>query len=61
MDVWSVGVARVCLDVNFVVKVDGSFEITITNHDSKGIEYKNNNIRFINMSDKDIDISAKAK
>ncbi len=61
MDVWSVGVARVCLDVNFVVKVDGSFEITITNHDSKGVEYKNNNIRFINTSDKDIDISAKAK
>lgn len=61
MDVWSIGVARVCLDVNFVVKVDGSFEITITNHDSKGIEYKNNNIRFINTSDKDIDISAEAK
>lgn len=61
MDVWSVGVARVCLDVNFVVKVDGTFEIKITNHDSKGIEYKNNNIRFINTSDKDIDISAKAK
>lgn len=30
-------------------------------YDSKGIEYKNNNIRFINTSDKDIDISAKAK
>lgn len=61
MDIWSVGVARVCLDVNFIVKVDGSFEIKITNHDSKGIEYKNKNIRFINTSDKDIDISAEAK
>ncbi len=61
LDVWSVGVARICLDVNFVVKVDGSFEISITNHDSKGIEYKNKNLRFINKSDKDIDITAQAK
>ncbi len=61
MDVWSVGVARVCLDVNFVVKVDGTFEITITNRDTKGVEYKNNNIRFINSNEKDITILAKAK
>lgn len=61
MNIWSAGVARVCLDVNFEIKVDGSVTIKLTDHDSKGIEYKNNTIRFINTCDRDIDMEAKAK
>lgn len=61
IDVWSVGVARVCLDINFQIAVDGTFKITLTSHDSKGVEYRNNNIRFINSNNSDLDIEVKAK
>ena len=61
IDVWSIGIARVCLDLNFQVSVDGSFKISLTNHDTKGVEYKNKNLRFINTSDSDLDFEVEAK
>lgn len=61
LDVWSIGVCRVCLDVNLQIKLDGTVTITVTEHGSKGFEYKNKNLRQINISDKDVDASFKAK
>lgn len=61
LDVWSIGVCRLCLDVNLQVKFDGTVTITITEHGTKGLEYKNGNLRQINTSDKDADVELKAK
>lgn len=61
VDIWSVGVARVCLDVNLQITVEGSVKITVTTSNSKGVEYKNGNLRFINSTNKDLDIEVKAK
>lgn len=61
IDVWSIGAARVCIDLNFQIAVDGSFKISLTNHDTKGVEYKNKNLRFINTSDSDLDVEVEAK
>lgn len=61
VDIWSVGVARVCLDVNLQITVEGSVKITVTTSNSKGVEYKNGNLRFINSTNKNYDIEAKAK
>ena len=61
VDVYSIGVARLCLDINLRVTAEGTFEITVTEHGSKGIQYKNGNLRVIKVSDKDVDAEAKAK
>ena len=54
-------VARVCLDVEFVVRVDGTFTIKLTQSGSKGIEYSKGNIRSIKTEKTDRDIQIKAK
>lgn len=61
VDIYSVGVARVCLDINLKISADGSVSATLTEHGSKGLEYKNNKLRAIKVSDKDIDAEVKAK
>lgn len=61
VDVYTVGVARVCLDVNFTVSAEGSVSVTVTMRGAKGIEYKNGKMRLINTCDKDVDVDIKAK
>lgn len=61
MNIYSVGVAKICLDVNATFSFDGSVTITVTESGSKGVEYKNGNIRFIKSSTKNAEAQAKAK
>lgn len=61
LNIYSVGVAKICLDVVASVSVNGSVEITITQSGSNGIEYRNGKIRFIKSNNHDLDIQAKAK
>lgn len=61
LNVYSVGVAKVCLDVNLTLSFDGSVSITVTESGSKGVEYKNGNVRFIKTCTKSCDGELKAK
>ncbi len=61
VDLYTVGIARVCLDINFVISAEGSASLSLTIRGAKGIEYKNGNIRLINTTDKDFDLDIKAK
>jgi len=62
LNVYSVGVAKICLDVNASISAEGSIEITITESGSKGVEYKNGNLRFIKTKNPpDIEAEVKAK
>lgn len=60
INVFSTGAVRVCLDVNLKISCEGSVSLTLTEHGTKGVEYKNKNIRFINSIDKDVDVELKA-
>ncbi len=61
LNIYSAGVAKVCLDVNVEIKFDGSLSVSVTESGSKGVEYKNGNIRFIKSSTKSVDAELKAK
>ena len=61
LNIYSVGVAKVCLDVVAAISVNGTIEITITESGSKGVEYKNGNLRFIKTNNRSVDAQAKAK
>lgn len=61
VDIYSIGIARVCLDINVNISVDGSVTVTVTESGSKGIEYKNGNLRLINTTNKDLSAEIKAK
>lgn len=61
LNIYSVGVAKVCLDVRASISVNGSVEITITENGSKGVEYEGGKIRFIKSNNKSLDAQAKAK
>lgn len=61
LNIYSAGVAKVCLDVVAAISVNGTIEITITENGSKGVEYKNGNLRFIKTNNRSTDIQAKAK
>lgn len=61
LNVYSVGVAKICLDVNLTLSFDGSVSITVTESGSKGVEYKNGNVRFIKTCTKSCDGELKAK
>lgn len=61
VDVYTVGVARVCLDINFTISAEGSVAITVTISGTKGIEYKNGNMRLINTCDKNLDVDLEGK
>ena len=56
VDVYSIGLARACLDVNLKIEADGSFSVTITESGTKGIEYRNGNVRVINDSTRNTDV-----
>lgn len=59
VDVYSVGVARVCLDIGLKISANGSVSVTVTESGSKGLEYKNGNLRVINECTKDTDAQLK--
>lgn len=61
IDVYSIGVARVCLDINLKISIDGSVSIEVTESGSKGLEYRNHNLRVINVSDTSSDLTFKGK
>lgn len=61
VDIYSIGIARACLDVNLNVAIDGSISVSVTEHGVKGLEYKDKKLRVINESSKDVDLEAKVK
>lgn len=61
LNIYSVAVAKICLDVNVTLSAEGSFTLTLTESGSKGVEYKNGNIRYIKTCNKGLDAQIKAK
>lgn len=61
IDIQNAGLAKVCIDINFQLQVDGSAKLTFNFKGSNGVEYKNNNLRFIKTCDKDVDVEAEVK
>lgn len=61
LNIYSVGVAKVCLDVVASISVNGTLEISITESGSKGVEYRNGKLRFIKTNDRSVDAQFKAK
>lgn len=59
LDIYNAGVAKVCLDVNLQLKVDGSIEITCTQSNAVGVEYKKGNIRFMKEHSEKAEAQAK--
>ncbi|MFG6377070.1 MAG: Ig-like domain-containing protein [Lachnospiraceae bacterium] len=55
------GGIRVDLDVKIKISVSGQISLVVTTNNVKGIEYKNGNLRYINDSTSDTDLSLKAK
>ena len=54
------GVIRLNLEVKLMISVSGDITISLSIDSSKGVEFKNNNIRYINSNGIDLDIKAKA-
>lgn len=61
VNIYSAGVVRLCLDVNFTISAEGSISITVTESGTKGLEYKNGKLRSINDSNRDSDFELNAK
>ncbi len=61
VDLYTVGVARVCLDINFTISAEGSISVSLTQRGAKGIEYKDGKMRLINTCNKDVDVDVKGK
>ena len=61
IDVYSIGIAKITLDVNFKIAVDGSVSVIVTQSGALGIEYKKGKIRFIKEYNKDVDAELKAQ
>lgn len=61
LNVYNAGVAKICLDVNLVIAVDGSLSVTITQGGTTGVEYKNGNLRFIKKNTKSAEAELKAQ
>lgn len=61
LNIYNAGVAKVCLDVNLLVALDGSFTVSITYNGTSGVEYKNGNLRFIKSNKKTVEAEVKAK
>ncbi len=61
LNIYNAAVAKVCLDVNLQIAADGSVSVNITESGTKGLEFKNGNLRVINTCDKDIDFEVKGK
>ncbi len=54
------GVLSWNLDVNLNISMSGSVSVVVTKSNNYGIEYRNNNIRYIKETNTDIDANAKA-
>ena len=61
LNIYNAGVAKICLDVNLQVALDGSFTVSITYSGTSGVEYKNGNLRFIKSNKKSVEAELKAK
>jgi hypothetical protein len=61
LNVYNAGVAKICLDVNLKLAVDGSISVTITQGGTAGVEYKNGNLRFIKKNYKSAEAEMKAQ
>lgn len=61
LNVYNAGVAKICLDVNLQIAVDGSLSVTITQGGTTGVEYKNGNLRFIKKNSKSAEAELKAQ
>jgi len=61
VDVYSIGVARLCLDVNLKITASGSVTVSVTTKGTKGVEYKNGNLRVISDVEKNSDVEVKGK
>lgn len=61
VDVYSIGVARLCLDVNLKLTATGSVSVSVTTSGTKGIEYKNGNLRVISDMEKNSQVEVKGK
>lgn len=55
------GGIRVDLDVKIKISISGQITLVVTTNNVRGIEYKNGNLRYINDSTTDTDLSLKAK
>lgn len=61
LNVYNAGVAKICLDVNLQIAVDGSLSVTITQGGTTGVEYKNGNLRFVKKNSKSAQAELKAQ
>jgi len=61
LNIYNAAVAKVCLDVNLVIAVNGSLSVTITQGGTTGVEYKNGNLRFIKKNSKSAEAELKAQ
>lgn len=59
VDFCSIGVARVCLDINLTISANGSFSLSVTEAGTKGLEYRNGNLRVINDSTRNTETQLK--
>lgn len=55
------GVASLNLDVKIKLSVSGAIELVVTTDCTRGVEYKNGNVRFIKDEYKDTDLAVKGK
>lgn len=53
------GVVNLYLEVRLEISITGEVKVAVNINGSKGVQYKNNNVRFINSNGADVDISAK--
>lgn len=61
LDIYSIGICRVCLDINFMISAEGSISASITLRGAKGLEYRKGKTRLINTCDQDWDLDIQAK
>lgn len=61
LNIYNAAVAKICLDVNLNIGVDGSLSITLTHSGSTGVEYKNKNLRFIKTNKRSAEAELKAQ
>lgn len=55
------GVASFNLEVKLKISISGKVELVVTTNNTKGIEYKNNSIRYIKDEKTDVNLTAQAR
>lgn len=61
LNVYNAGLAKICLDVNLNIAFNGSIYITITQGNTKGVEYRKGNLRFIKSQTDSVAAELKAQ